>query len=80
MARDHPEAVAAVKMLRRIADARNAFPIHTRSEKLLATFRELGIDFPASDWRYAWLQILTAFWESVRDLRASLQTATVDTS
>jgi hypothetical protein len=75
MERDHPEAVAAVRLLRRIPDARNSFPIHTRNEKLLDAMRDLGVDFPAVDWNLAWLQVLTAFWSSVRDIRVALQTA-----
>jgi hypothetical protein len=74
MERDHPEAVSAVDRLRRITDARNQFPMHSRSEKLLAAFRDLGVEFPASDWRLAWLQVLTAFWTSLRAIRAALQT------
>jgi hypothetical protein len=42
----------AVRTLRRIDDARNAFSIHTRSDRLLEAFRDLGVDFPATDWRY----------------------------
>jgi hypothetical protein len=74
MERDHPEAVGAVETLRRIPDARNQFPMHTRSEKLLAAFRDLGVDFPASDWHLAWLQVLTAFWSSLRAIRSAIQT------
>lgn len=75
MQRDYPEAVPAVQTLRRIADARNAFPVHTRSEKLLSTLRSLGVSFPATDWDLAWRQVLTAFWEAIRDIRSSLQSA-----
>jgi len=78
MERDHPEAVAAVERLRRIPDARNQFPMHSRSEKLLAAFRDLGVDFPASDWRLAWLQVLTAFWSSLRTIRSAIQTGPAD--
>jgi hypothetical protein len=80
MERDHPEAVAAVETLRRIPDARNQFPIHTRSDKLLAALRELGVDFPASDWRLAWLQVLTAFWSNLRAIRSSIQTGPAESS
>jgi hypothetical protein len=80
MERDHPEAVAAVETLRRIPDARNQFPMHTRSEKLLAALRDLGVNFPASDWRLAWLQVLTAFWSSLRTIRSSMQTGPVESS
>jgi hypothetical protein len=73
MERDYPEAVSAVERLRRIPDARIGFPTHTRSEKLLVAFRELGVDFPASDWRLAWLQVLTAFWSSLRAIRSAIQ-------
>jgi hypothetical protein len=73
MERDYPEAVSAVERLRRIPDARNQFPAHTRSEKLLVAFRELGVDFPASDWKLAWLQVLTAFWSSLRTIRSAIQ-------
>jgi hypothetical protein len=74
MERDHPEAVPAVQTLRRIADARNAFPIHTRSDKLVAALRHLGITFPPPDWRLAWLQVLTAFWISLQEIRVAIQT------
>jgi hypothetical protein len=73
MERNHPEAVPAVRTLRRIADARNAFPIHTRSDKLVAALRDLGITFPPPDWRLAWLQVLTAFWTSLQEIRAAIQ-------
>jgi hypothetical protein len=76
MNRDFPEAVSAAQLLRRIADARIAFPIHTRSDRLLSALRALGVDFPPSDWAHAWRQVLTAFWSSLRDLRIALQTGT----
>lgn len=74
MERDHPEAVPSVRTLRRIPDARNAFPIHTRSEKLLDAMRALGVTFPAADWGLAWLQVLTTFWSAVQNLRVAIQT------
>jgi hypothetical protein len=74
--RDHPEAVPAVKTLRAIAAARNAFPIHTGSDKLVAALRDLGIAFPPADWRLAWLQVLTAFMTSLAEIRAAIQTHT----
>jgi hypothetical protein len=73
MARDYPEAVPAVDRLRRIPDARVQFPTHSRSEKLLVAFRELGVSYPASDWRLAWLQLLTAFWSSLQTIRSAIQ-------
>ena len=75
MARDHPEALGAVRTLRLIPAARNAFPIHSGGDRLRQALRGLGVDFPASDWRLAWLQVLTAFWTSVQELRVALQTA-----
>jgi hypothetical protein len=45
MERDHPEAVEAVRTLRKIPEARNAFPIHSRSEGLIRAMRELGVEF-----------------------------------
>jgi hypothetical protein len=75
MERDHPEAVEAVRTLRRIPDARNAFPIHSRSEGLIRALKDLGVDFPASDWRLAWRQVLTAFVSSLQTIRVALQTA-----
>ena len=39
----------AVRTLRRLGDARNAFPIHTRSDRLLEAFCDLGVDFAARD-------------------------------
>jgi hypothetical protein len=42
----------AVRTLRRLGDARNAFPIHTRSDRLLEAFCDLGVDFAATDWRF----------------------------
>jgi hypothetical protein len=74
MERDHPEAVPAVRTLRAIAAARNAFPIHTGSEKLVAALRDLGLSFPPADWRFAWLQVLTAFLTSLAEIRAAIQT------
>lgn len=78
MARDQPEAVSAVQRLRRIVAARNAFPIHSRSQGVRETLRELGVDFPPVDWRMAWLQVLTTFWTSLRDLRLALQVGASD--
>jgi hypothetical protein len=74
MERDHPEDVSAVKTLRRIADARIAFPIHSGPEKLPAALRDLGIAFPPPDWRLAWLRVLTAFWASLQEIRSAMQT------
>ena len=42
---------------RRTDDARNAFSIRTRSDHMLEAFRDLGVDFPATDWRFAWLRV-----------------------
>jgi hypothetical protein len=75
MERDHPEAVQAVGTLRRIPDARNSFPIHTRSEGLLGALGDLGVDFPANDWRIAWRQVLTAFWSRLQEVRTAIQTS-----
>jgi hypothetical protein len=75
LTRDHPEAVDAVRMLRHIASARNAFPIHTRNDRLRASLSALGVDFPPGDWRVAWLRVLTAFWTSLQAIRIALQTA-----
>jgi hypothetical protein len=75
MTRDHPEVVNAVKIMRLIPQARNAFPIHSGGDRLIQALRDLGADFPARDWRLAWLQVLTAFWLSVQELRVALQTA-----
>lgn len=74
MQRDHPEAMAAVRRLREIPAARNQFPIHTRNERLRDALRALGVDFPASDWRLAWLRVLTAFWSSLETIRGAIQT------
>jgi hypothetical protein len=75
MVRDHPEAAQAVRTLRRIPDARNAFPVHTRSEGLIGALKDLGVDFPATDWRLAWQQVLTAFWSSLQEVRVAIQTS-----
>jgi hypothetical protein len=75
--RDHPQAAQAVRTLRRIPDARNSFPIHTRSEGLIQALSDLGVDFPATDWQLAWRQVLTAFWSSLQEIRIAIQTASV---
>jgi hypothetical protein len=76
MERDHPEAVSAVRTLRAISRARNAFPIHTRTQHLVDALRDLGIAFPPTDWRLAWLQVLSAFWSSLQEIRAAVQSST----
>jgi hypothetical protein len=72
-ARDAPEAVASVTRLRQIARARNSFPVHSRTDRVLSDLRALGVDYPARSWELAWRQVLTTFWAAITSIRAALQ-------
>ena len=63
-----------VSVLRSIVRVRNTFPIHTQIGSTRESFRELGIDYPPTDWQSAWTTILVELWSSIRRVREALQT------
>jgi hypothetical protein len=73
MQRDYPEAMGHVQTLRLIPKARIMFPTHSRTTEAMGVMRGLGVDYPATDWQVAWLEVLTAFWASVAGVRAAIQ-------
>ena len=66
--------VSPIFELRSIVKVRNTFPIHTQTGTTRESFRELGIDYPPTDWHVAWITILVALWSSIRRVREALQT------
>jgi hypothetical protein len=73
MGRDYPAAVPHVEALRRIPNARRVFPIHSRTEDVVAAMRGLGVDYPTTDWHGAWLSVLGVFLASLGGVRAAIQ-------
>jgi len=71
--RDYPEAVGHVQTLRLIPKARIMFPTHSRTSEAISVMRGLGVDYPATDWQVAWLEVLTAFWASLAAVRGAIQ-------
>ena len=73
MERDYPAGVPFVESLRSIPNARRVFPIHSRTDDVVAAMRPFGIDYPATDWHDAWRRVLTVFWSSLGGVRAAIQ-------
>lgn len=63
---------APLRVLRRIVDIRNSFPIHSGNQKFLTASSELGITYPPESWETAWNQVRYHLWISLKALRLML--------